>query len=480
MPSIKKNFIYNVVLTLSTYVINLVLFPYVSRVLGVELVGKIGFTSNVVSYFSLFALWGIAIVGIREIAACGNDFEKRSKVFSSLLSFILVLTTVIVLIYSIAIFTVPRFMANKELMVIGSFSLFFITLLIEWFYQGIENFRYITLRAVSVKFIYAVSVFLFIKTEQDYVRYYIMTVGVVVVNALINIIHSRKFARFSFRYVSLRQYVKPIFSLGTYKILTSMYTTFNVIFLGFVCSETEVGYYYTSQKIYTILLGLLSAFTSVMLPRMSSLLADGNKAEFQLKIEKSFDLVLSVAIPIVIGGTILAPQIIRIISGIGYEGATIPMQIIMPLIVIIGVAQICVSQVLIPMKKDGLILKVSAVGACIGVLANILLVKNNGAVGTAFVLLISELCINSFLIFYVVKNRLAHFPLKTILINLVGCIPYIIICISVSKCCTNEITAVLASLALCSLYLCIFKVYFDRNSVLGYFLRNIYEFAKRR
>lgn len=480
MPNIKTNFAYNIALTLSTYVINLVLFPYVSRVLGVDLVGKIGFTNNVINYFSLFALWGVAIVGIREIASCGEDREKRSKVFSSILAFIMILTSIITITYFVAINTIPRFIANKELMVYGTFSLFFTTLLIEWFYQGMENFKYITIRSVLVKLLYALSVLFFIRTENDYVLYYKLTVGVVVINALINLIHSRKFVRFSLGSISLKQYAKPIFSLGVYMILTSMYTTFNVIFLGFVCTETEVGYYYTSQKIYAILLGLLSAFTSVMLPRMSSLLAKNDKAEFQRKIEKSFDMIVSVATPLVICGVILAPQIIRVISGVGYEGAIRPMQLIMPLILVIGIAQVCVKQVLIPMKKDTVILKVSAVGACIGVMLNFFIVKNYGAVGTAMVLLASELCINSFLIYYVISCHLAIFPIRKVFVNVIGGIPYMVICILTTSFNLNPVFTLVFSFIVCFIYFILFKCFVERDSVVGGFIMGKIIVKKRK
>lgn len=82
MASLKKNFIYNLSITLANYIAGLVVFPYVSRCLGVELMGKTSFATNVVAYFSLFALLGAATVGTREIAICRDDYEKRSKVFS--------------------------------------------------------------------------------------------------------------------------------------------------------------------------------------------------------------------------------------------------------------------------------------------------------------------------------------------------------------------------------------------------------------
>ena len=210
MARITTNFIYNVTLTLSSYLINLVLFPYVSRVLGVDMVGKVGFVNDTVSYFSLFALMGVATVGIREIAACGEDRGKRSKVFSSLMAIVLLLTALVLMIYLAAILVVNRFQADRSLFVMGAGTLFFTSLLIEWLYQGMEDFRYITIRSVLVKLAYAAAVFLVVRRPEDYRTYFALTVGAVVVNAIVNLAYSRRFVRFSFREAEVRPFLKPV------------------------------------------------------------------------------------------------------------------------------------------------------------------------------------------------------------------------------------------------------------------------------
>ncbi len=410
MAKIAENVIYNVALTLSTFLINLVLFPYVSRVLGVDYIGKIGFVNNVITYFSIFSLWGIRSIGIREIAACGNDIKKRSEVFSSLLCFLVITSVIITSIYVIAVFTVPRFRTEHSLLLIGSITLFSTSFLIEWFYQGIENFKYITIRNVAIRIVYAICVFLFVKSPENYLLYFILTVAVVLVNAAINLIYSHNFVRFSIKAINIKYYLKPLFSLGLYNIVLSMYTTFNVIYLGFVCSDTEVGYYYTSTKVYQIIIGFVSAFTAVMMPRISNLLNSNNKDEAKDKIKKSMELMLFVSIPLSIFFFCTASHIVRILSGVGYEGAVTPMRIIMPVIIVASLAQIWVIQILIPMKKDNVVLISASFGAVVGVIGNILLVKNLGAIGSAIVLLLSEVCGNAYSLIYALKHHYIEFP----------------------------------------------------------------------
>lgn len=468
MARVAENVVYNVALTLSTFLINLILFPYVSRVLGVDYVGKIGFVNNVISYFSLFTIWGIRSIGIREVAACGEDIKKRTEVFSSLLCFLMITTTIVTIVYVFAIFSVPRFRTDHSLLLLGSISLFFTSFLIEWFYQGMENFRYITLRTVAIRIIYAVLVFLFIKSPDHYLLYFGLTVAVVLVNSVINLFYSHNFVRFSYKTINLKKYIKPLLSLGLYNIVLSMYTTFNVVYLGFVCSDTEVGYYYTSTKIYQIIIGIVAAFTGVMMPRISNLLNSNHEQEVKTKIKKSLELMMFVSIPLGIFFFFMASHVVQLISGSGYEGAVLPMRIIMPVIVIASLAQIWVIQILIPRKKDNIVLISATIGAIVGISSNLLLVGSLGAVGSAIVLLLSEICGNLYSLIYALKNHYLDFP-ENIFRKLASyCIPFLAICILAML--FSNIYSLIACMLVCTIYFYLYHTRINRSGVIGEYI----------
>lgn len=438
---LKKNFIYNSFLTLSQYIIGLITFPYISRVLGVSNIGIVSFVDNTINYFILFSTMGIGIMGAREIAKHRDDKEKLSTVFSSLVTLSLIFTTVVLFAYYLAINYVPQLNIYKELFFIGASKLLFSVFLIEWFYRGIENFKYITIRNICIKLLYVASLLIFVKTKDDYLLYFTLTVSTIIVNSIINTIYSIKFVRISIKHITIMPFLKQSLYLGSYAILTSMYTTFNIMYLGFVSDTIQVGYYWAALKIYGIVLGFFTAFTSVMMPRMSSLISQGDRGAFERLINKSFNLLFTICFPLIIGTTILAPQIINVLSGNGYEGAIIPMQIIMPLILVVGIAQILAIQVLMPMQKDKSILKASIIGACIGIISNLLLVKNYGCIGTAIVLLISELSVTGYYIYLVRENKLINFPWNSCIKNLFWSIPYIIICLSSKLSINNPLTS---------------------------------------
>ena len=471
---VKKNFAYNVMITMSSYIISLALFPYVSRVLGVSLIGRVDFANNVVSYFSLFALLGVSAVGIREIAACGEDREKRSKVFSSIFSFIIILTLLSLFLYILSIFLLPKFQEYKELLFWGAISLFFTSLLIEWLYQGVENFRYIAIRTITIRLLYAIAVFVLVKDRGDYQIYYILTVISVLINAIVNLFYSKQFVDLNIKQISIFKYAKEIISIGVYKILTSMYTTFNVVFLGYICSDEEVGYYSTSTKLFYILLGVLTAFTSVMLPRMSALWSSNNKEEFKSTLNSSFDLVFMFTLPVIIWSLVFTPQIIKLLSGDGFEGAITPMRIIIPLLFITGIAQIIVVQILMPMKKDRVILIGSLAGACVGILSNILLVKNYGAIGTALTLLFAEIVGDFCGFYYVLKTNTISFPWKRLKDYLLASIPYLLVCLFIKSFGFNYILVLVVSAFFCGVYFIVMNCFIIKNQLIRNLLvRNV-------
>lgn len=427
--SIKKNFLYSSILTTSNYIFPFITYPYISRVLGVTNIGICNFVDSIINYFILFSMMGIGIIGIREIAEAQNDQDKLRQTFSSLFWLNAASTFVSLIVLTVAIFSVPELYQYRALMYIGIVRLLSNFFLVDWFYRGIENFKYITSITIAIKCLYVIAVFLFIKEPGDYPVYYLLTTLMISVNAIFNCSYIHKFTHLGIKNLKIKKYLSSFLVLGVYSLLTTMYTSFNVAYLGFVTNPTEVGYYTTATKLYTIIIALYSAFTGVMLPRISSLLADNKIEEFKILIQKSTSILFSVAIPIAIFACIFSPEIIEIISGKGFEGAITATRIVMPLILIIGYEQIIVIQILMPLKKDKAIFVNSIIGATAGILLNILLVASLKNVGSAIVWFMSEIVVLMSAQYFVQKYTSIKFPIKELARNLFAYIPAIALCI---------------------------------------------------
>ena len=429
---IKRNFFYNSILTLSGYIFPFLTFPYVSRILGVSNIGIYNFVDNVINYYVLFSMMGIAIIGIRLTAKYKNNSEQLNKTFTGLFALNTINTFIALIALGLSIYFIPQLQPYKNMMYIGSAKVLFNLFLIEWFYKGIENFKYITIRSLIIKTIYVVTVFVFVRKENDYVIYYLLTILSVAVNAAFNWYYKNRFVSLS-RSFEIKPYIKPFLILGFYMLLTSMYTTFNIAYLGFVTDVREVGYYATATKLYSIILALFTAFTSVMLPRISSLLAENKIDEVKALTKRSFDILFYFSFPLIIFSSVFAPQIIQIIAGDGYEGAIIPMRIIMPLILIIGIEQILIIQLLMPLNKDKAIFTNSLLGALVGITLNVLLVSHLKSIGSAIVWIVSELTVLLSAAFFArnfieVKNLLKKLGEYTVL-----SLPAFLICIGIYK-----------------------------------------------
>lgn len=427
--SLKKNIAYKGLLTFSNYIFGLITFPYVTRVLGPSNFGLTDFALNTVDYFLLFATLGINAIGTREIAFVKNDNINRNKVYSRLFGMNASLTFLVLLIYLLCICFVPQFRMHKELFWIGSAKIIFMVFAVEWLYTGLEEFKYIAIRSFLIRLIYVVLIFVFIKTSADYLIYFALTIGCVVINSIINFSYSFKFVKISRSEIISTHYYSQNFILGLYNIMTSMYITFNVMFLGLVSDNAQVGYYSAAVKMYFIAVNMFSAFTSVMLPRMSVLTAKNQTGQFKRYIDMSFKLVMTAAFPLIVFCFIFASQIIELFSGSEYQESVLLMRVLMPALLFVWLSQVIVLQGLMPLKKDKILLYGSTLGGISALLFNLILTKNLGALGSSITLVISEVVVITFYLIFVKRTGLISLnALKYIWKYAIATLPYILIC----------------------------------------------------
>ena len=427
MADIKKNYFYNSLLTVANYLFPLITYPYVSRVLGVGNIGIVNYVDSLVNYFLLFSMTGIGIVGVREIAACRDDRAQRDAVFSSLLSLNAVTTLVAVVALTVFMFAVPSMAQYRPLLGIGVLKLLSTFLSVDWMFPGLENFKYITLRSLIVRTAYVVCVFLFIRKPEDYPVYYALLTLPILANVVINLSFVRRFVSFVPASIRWGRSLAPYLLMGLYCILTSFYTSFNVVYLGGVSDNVQVGYYASASKIFYLTIAMFSAFTSVMMPRMSALLAEDRKEEFSRFVGQTIRVLVCIGVPLVLFMEVEAVDIIRLVSGRGYEGAVTPLRIIAPLILVIGVEQVFVTQTMMPLRMDREVLFNSFVGALCGVLLNILLVRRFLADGSSVVWLVCEIVVLTLAFLAVRRRTSAVLPVSSALLELVKYVPLVVV-----------------------------------------------------
>lgn len=466
MQSLKKNFIYNAILTMSGYIFPLMVYPYVSRVLGVANIGACNFVDSIIEYFTILSMMGMNTIGIREIAKCKNDQQKLDNVFSQLFSLNTLTTITAIIILIIATNIVPKFAPYKDLLYIGVGKLFFNYMLINWFFQGLENFKYIAARTIFVKILFVISVFLFVKTETDVKLYYFLVALTWAGNGIINFIYAKKYVSFNFTLKINKAIIGSFFILGVYWFMNSMYTTLNVAFLGFATNDIEVGYYTTANKLLTVIMTMFTALTSVMVPRVSVALKSNDNSEAKALIRKAINALMLFAIPLIFFVFPFSQELIYLMSGKGYEGATTPLQIMTPLFFLVGYDQIIVLQTLLPMGKDKDILRNSILAASVGIISNIFLTLNFGKNGSAIVLILAELSVLLSSQFCVTKYLGLKIPFKLIIKHIIGFSPIIIICYVIKYFINSYVISLIVSASIICCYIFLAGRFILKNSIL--------------
>jgi O-antigen/teichoic acid export membrane protein len=473
MATVKKNLLYSILLTTSGYIMSLVVFPYVSRVLGPANMGIVGFVDGTSGCFAILATMGINFLGIREISRTRNDRTAISTTYSNLIALSIISTLIAVSAFIVCALIVPSLRQYSALVCWGTLSIAAQSFLIEWFYKGLENFKYITVRNVAVKLCYIIAIFLLVRDSSNYVIYFSLIVLTYTINAIINMVYARRFAGFSFHNLKLRTYLKPFLSLGTYTILASLYITFNPMFLGIATNETQVGYYSVSVKLFIIILSSFSALTAVLMPHMSVLLAKDEKDAFMDNSRRTISVFTALAAPLTILGIFYSPQIVLLISGDAYTDAILPMQILMPLLFINGYEQILNVQILMPLNSDNKIFRNSRIVMLLLVALNFALVPHFGAIGSAMVWLTCELVMLILSQHTTRKYIGMPFQWKALLHSIAVCLPCILLLIGISFLPINQyIQAVVGGIAFIVFYFLI-QITMLKNDACIFILKQI-------
>lgn len=394
IKSIKFNFIMNFILTVSNFLFPLITFPYVSRVLLPEGTGKVAFALSIVSYFTIFASFGVATYGIRAVAQVRDDKERLSKTMHELLFINIISMTIVYVALAIAILVVPKFAMEKELFWVTSLFILFTIIGIEWLYKGLEKYQYITIRTIIFKIASLFLVFLFVKEKSDYIIFAFISIFAIVGSGVLNLINSRKLINYTlYSEYEFKKHLKPMFVLFLTSMAIAIYTSLDEGLLGLLSSPEQVGYYNAAVRVKGILFTLITSLGVVLLPRLSYYVENHMETEFHEALAKSTNFIIVIAASVVIFFTLFAKETILILAGENYVASIIPLQIVVWALILSAITNILGIQILLPLKKDKQLLFSVLCAATVDVIANFLLVPKLAAVGTALSVIAAELSV---------------------------------------------------------------------------------------
>ncbi|QWG87113.1 flippase [Bacillus mycoides] len=390
MSSLTRNTMYSFLNQIVLLIIPFITFPYISRVLGPGHYGSINYATSIVTIFAVFAGTGLVGHATREIAIVKDDNEKLGTKFQELFIIQLILTICMVCIY--LIFLLNSSEVNSE------FFIFFITGLtlltnlftFQWFFVGVEKFKYITTRDVVVKIIFVICVFTFVTEKDDYLIYVLLNLGSFMLTALLNSWYLLKFIEIKKRKLSFTVHFKPVFLALIISLVSTVTLQLNSILLGSITAKEKLGLYNVGIKLTTMLVAIVSNAFAVLLPRLSYLNNNNDHSSQQKILNKTGHFLGIVSIPACIGFILYSNIIIKILFGTEYLGAIVVSQITSLCLIIMPLVAIY-AYYLYSTGRERISIYVMIIALVINVVANIILTTKYLIVGAAITFVLTEL-----------------------------------------------------------------------------------------
>jgi O-antigen/teichoic acid export membrane protein len=444
-----------------------------ARTLGPEHVGVLNFAESIAKYFVMLAALGIPIYGIREIAKVQNELKERTKIFAEIFTINLICTLGLSFLFLGAVFFIPQLNNEKVLFYWTIAYFFFQVFYLEWFFNGMNQFKFIAIRQFVIRFFFIIFVFVLIKSQFDYVNYMRMQFGLSVLLAIINFNNLSKHISLNketFSNLDLRKHIKPLLYIFLTIFSISIYFSLDTILLGFLANNESVGYYSTALKLNKLIIAVFGAVTVAIFPSLINLYHSQQIEKFRELIRQVFFVLVSLSIPAIVIFISCAKEIVHVLFSQNFDRSILPLQITAPLILIVSLSSIFGFQVLSALAKDRQILYSAIIGMSVSIVLSILLVPTLMEVGEAITILVTELSVSVSFIYFTKKYFKVGGLTNMFLKQLVGALPYIGFVI-IFKSIINDSIIVLTSISIISLiWFCIYHLFILKNSYFKVYL----------
>ena len=429
--NIKKNTIYSIIKTGASIIFPLITFPYISRVLLTENVGKVNFGLSIVSYFSLMASLGITTYAIRECSAVRDDKERLSNTASQIWSINIITTVVSYIVLAITLIFANKLANYRVLIIIQSLSIVATTLGADWLNSAMEDFKFITLRTVFFQVISLLLMFLFVHQPKDYMKYALISLVSSAGANVINIWYRRRYCKVRFTLdINWRHHMSPILYLFVMLLAQTVFNSIDSTMLGFMHGDYEVGIYSAAHKIVNIINQLVGALLWVIMPRMAYLFAERNYDGINKMLRKVLGFNMLLGLPCAVGCCTISEDIIRVVAGKSYMEAVPVLRILLIGFVfsLVG-GNFLGNAILLPSKQEKYYMVVCCITAIVNIIGNSIFIPLFGAQAAAGTTAVCSLTILVLLLPKVDNNVKIDGIGKIIISPIIGCFGIIVACL---------------------------------------------------
>ncbi|MEO6095769.1 MAG: flippase [Fibrobacteria bacterium] len=389
-PSLRRNYIFNVSLSVLNIAYPVATLTYVSRIVGPELLGRYYIAASLAGYFLIIAGLGIPMYGAREVARRRNDPEGLKRLLSELFVLNGVASAACYFLYAAIVFAVPQLRRDFPLFLLVGCSIPVNALSVDYLFTGLEDFRNIAIRNFIVRSAGLSLLLVVVRGPSDFTTFACLGVAVVALGNGLGFIAALRRVGIRFRGADPRAHFRPLLTLTGMLVVTALYTNLDSVTLGLIAGEREVGIYNSGLRISKFLVVMVTSIGVVLIPRLTEYLAQGRDAEFSGLARKSLDLICFLGLPAMVLLWFGSDAIASLAFGSQFSGASGIMRLTAPLIIVIGFTNCLGMQMLFPKGEEKLLFASIAVAAAVNVGLNLLLIPALGAKGAAIATLAAE------------------------------------------------------------------------------------------
>ena len=381
--NIRINVIVNVIRTLVLTLLSFITFPWVCRYLGDSAVGAYTWANTFVAYFLILAKIGIPNLAVRECVKVRDNKELLSNKVQGFFLLQLIATSLSFGLMTVTVFSVPALRDSSALIFLLSINFLVGAFSFEWIFIALEKQFYMSVRSIVALTLSAILIIVFVTTPSDVYIYSLITVGVTIITTICNLFYVRKFVSFKKTMpYNLKQYAKPLLVLCSLSLILSLYNQTDTFILGFIDqNKAEVASYSVGIKGVDIIIGIITALSTVFIPRAAYYYEKEDKRFFNNLTKYSINICLFVVLPAIVTMSVLARPICSLISGTydyssgdaGYIDAPIILITLAAMMLTYSLGDIIYGQILLPMKKEKYYLIAIGVGTIINGILSIVL-----------------------------------------------------------------------------------------------------------
>lgn len=404
--SFSKNIGFSFIVKLLTYLIPLVLSPYITRVLGANGVGDYTFALSIANYFAIIVSFGFESFGSKKIAVFRENKEEYSKwfwnlIFSKIILFIIAFSIYYFLVFKDAFSNEM----GRNLFLIAGLSIISQLININFLYIGIERMKLFSIVFLITNIIYLVCVFVFVKDVNDVELFLFLKISQIVVNFIVLWLFVPFFvSKISFEFKKIILCFKEAFPYIVPALAPTLASSIDLTMLGNLSSKAEVAYYQEGLRIITLICGLFYAISPIGLSRLSYLYQKGEYEEINSKLRDLFKIVSFIMLPACVGICMIAKYFVPAYFGEEFYPSIIIIYILSPMLITSAINSLLINCHYYPRNKTIYVTIVYIISIILNICLNAIFIPIFGAKGAALTTLIADVFELLFLVFFSWKH----------------------------------------------------------------------------